>query len=69
MISAVKAVIWVNDETREVIVKPHAWGCPENHASSGAKRGGTTPLALRTPSGAKHRTRKEIHLMLETAIS
>jgi hypothetical protein len=31
MINAAEAVVWVNDETHEVMVWPHKMGCPEDY--------------------------------------
>jgi hypothetical protein len=31
MIGAKEAVVWVNHEVGEVMVRPHSWGIPEDH--------------------------------------
>jgi hypothetical protein len=30
MIPAKDMVLWINHDTREVMVRPHSWGCPED---------------------------------------
>jgi hypothetical protein len=67
MIAAKEAVFWVNDETKEVMVKPHSWGCPEDRPA--LKRGHWCDPIGAAYAGWQTMTNKDrIHLMLETVI-
>jgi hypothetical protein len=61
------AVIWTNRETRVVMVRPHAWGCPEDHED---RRVGHWCDPIGAAYTAWHKTKPEVRLllMLETAI-
>lgn len=63
MIQANEAVVWVNDGTREVMVKSHSWGCP-------AGSGWCDPIgaAYSEWQDGTDADAKRVRLMLETAI-
>lgn len=67
MIKAKDAVVWINRDTHEVMVRPHGWGKPEGHW-------GVSGLDWVDPIGAlyeewgKATDAQRVHLMLETVI-
>jgi hypothetical protein len=63
MISAKEAVIWVNHETREVMVWPHGGGCP--HCRRGHWR---DPIGAAYSEWKAMTKKQRVGLMLETAI-
>lgn len=64
MIQANDAVIWVNDETQEVMVKPHGWGRPEHH--KGYQRGHWyDPIGAAYSEWKEGPDAKRVRLMLE----
>jgi hypothetical protein len=67
MIEAKDAVIWVNDDTRQVMVKPHGWGVPEDRA---ALRAGhwTDPIGAAYSEWHAMSDNLRVTLMLETVI-
>jgi hypothetical protein len=67
MISIEEAVVWVNDETREVIVRPHAWGVPEDR--KGYRRGDwCDPIGAAYSEWRSATDAQRVRLMLETVI-
>lgn len=67
MIAAKDAVVWVNNETRQVMVKPHSWGRPEDRADL---RSGywIDPIGAAYSKWLKMDNKQRIQLMLETII-
>jgi hypothetical protein len=59
-------VVWVNDKTKEVMVRTHAWGCPEERR--GHSRGWTDPIGAAYSEWGTMTDRQRVRLMLETAI-
>jgi hypothetical protein len=69
MLDAKEAVFWVNDETREVIVRPHSWGVPEDHPKIARSRGSwCDPIGAAYTEWHGLTDRARVQLMLETAI-
>jgi hypothetical protein len=67
MIKAEDAVVWINDDTREVMVKPHSWGVPEDHAPY--KRGHwCDPIGAAYSQWNVMTNGQRVRLMLETSI-
>jgi hypothetical protein len=60
MLDAKDIVVWVNDKTKEVMVRMHAWGC---HG-----RGWTDPIGAAYSEWGTMTDRQRVRLMLETAI-
>jgi hypothetical protein len=71
MISASNAVVWVNNETKEILVAPHAtdpgqfWGRPERH---GYKGHWSDPIGAAYTKWLELDDQQRVQLMLETAI-
>jgi hypothetical protein len=66
-IKAKDAVIWVNKETREVMVRPHRWGVPEDYAPF--KRGHWgDPIGAAYSQWWNMSNDQRVRLMLETAV-
>jgi hypothetical protein len=67
MINAKDAVVWINDETKEVMVRTNAWGRPEKH--QGFSRGvWGDPIGAAYLAWDKMTNKERVHLMLETVI-
>jgi hypothetical protein len=67
MLNAKDIVVWVNNDTNEVMVKPHAWGCPEDRPAYG--RGSwCDPIGAAYSEWHKLTDKQRVRLMLETAI-
>jgi hypothetical protein len=66
MLDAADVVVWVNDETKKIMVRTHAWGCPEEHRGHG--RGWTDPIGAAYSEWETMTDRQRALLMLETAI-
>lgn len=65
MIEAEEAVVWVNKKTKEVLVRPHSWGCPEER---GRGLGWGDPIGAAYTQWREMNDRQRVQLMLETAI-
>jgi hypothetical protein len=65
-LDAADIVVWVNDKTKEVMVRTHAWGCPEERRGHG--RGWTDPIGAAYAEWGTMTDRQRVRLMLETAI-
>jgi hypothetical protein len=66
MLDAKDIVVWVNDKTKEVMVRTHAWGCPEEHRGHG--HGWADPIGAAYSEWGTMTDRQRVRLMLETAI-
>jgi hypothetical protein len=67
MIRAKDAVVWVNDDTHEVMVKSHAWGCPEDRERFNHGHW-TDPIGAAYSEWNEITNDARMRLMLETAI-
>jgi hypothetical protein len=67
MIDAKDAVIWVNDDTHEVMVRPHRWGCPEDHKGH-ERQFWCDPIGAAFSEWQEAKNVDRMRLMLETAI-
>jgi hypothetical protein len=65
MLDAADIVVWVNDKMKEVMVRTHAWGCPEDR---GHGHGWVDPIGAAYSSWETLTDRQRVRLMLETAI-
>jgi hypothetical protein len=65
MIDAEEAVVWVNRDTKEVMVKTHAWGCSVERSRL---QGWGDPIGAAYTRWQKMKDQQRVHLMLETAI-
>jgi hypothetical protein len=71
MISASNAVVWVNNETKEILVAPHmdsagrTWGRPEQHGRQGHW---CDPIGAAYTQWTEMSDQQRVRLMLETAI-
>jgi hypothetical protein len=67
MIAAKDAVIWVNRETHEVMVRPREWGVPEDR--NGFRRGHwCDPIGAAYSQWTGANNKQRVQLMLETVI-
>lgn len=67
MIEAEEAVVWINRETKEVLVKPRSWGVPEDR--NGLRRGRwCDPIGAAYSQWQKAKGQQRLQLMLETAL-
>jgi hypothetical protein len=66
MLDAADIVVWINDETKAVMVRPYVWGRPENHPGYG--RGWYDPIGAAYSEWQTRTDRQRTRLMLETAI-
>lgn len=67
MIAAKEAVLWVNQDSGEVMIKPHSWGVPEDRR--GLRRGHwSDPIGAAYSQWLEMNTDQRVHLMLETAL-
>jgi len=66
MISAAEAVFWINRKTHEVMVRPHAWGCPEDRLCRG--NGWCDPIGAAYRQWQEMKPAMRVQLMLETVI-
>ena len=67
MISAAEAVVWVNNETHEVMVWRHGKGCPEDYPA-GRRGYWCDPIGAAYVEWAKMSNSERMRLMVETAI-
>jgi hypothetical protein len=67
MIDAEDAVVWVNHDTKEVMVKSHAWGCTAN-GWSGTRGAWGDPIGAAYSEWEEGTDKQRVWLMLETAI-
>jgi hypothetical protein len=65
MLDASDIVVWVNGETKEIMVRTHAWGCPEDR-DLGHQWG--DPIGAAYSSWHELTDKQRVRLMLETAI-
>jgi hypothetical protein len=65
MIDAKDAVVWVNNELGEVLVRPHSWGVPEDH---GRALGWSDPIGAAYAQWREMKNAQRVQLMLETAL-
>jgi hypothetical protein len=67
MLDAKDIVVWVNNDAKEVMVRTHKWGCPEDR--HGYRRTGwCDPIGAAYPHWHKMTDQERVHLMLETVI-
>jgi hypothetical protein len=62
MLDAKDIVVWVNDETKEVLVRTHAWGFPQDRGNW------CDPIGAAYSEWPTMTDRQRTHLMLETVI-
>jgi hypothetical protein len=62
MLDAKDIVVWVNGRTKEVMVRTHAWGCPED------RREWVDPIGAAYSKWREMTDKQRVRLMLETAI-
>jgi hypothetical protein len=67
MLNAKDIVVWVNNDTNEVMVRTHAWGCPEDRP---VYRQGhwVDPIGAAYSEWHELTDKQRVRLMLETAI-
>jgi hypothetical protein len=68
MIAAKDAVFWVRDNTRDVMVKPHSWGVPEDRNYYRGQGYWTDPIGAAYAGWGNAKNADRIRLMLETAV-
>ena len=66
-VPAKDAVVWVNFDTRQVMVKPHKWGCPEERQGHRSEHW-CDPIGAAYSSWHEATNAQRVRLMLETAI-
>jgi hypothetical protein len=67
MIDAREAVVWVNTNTKEVMVRPHSWGCPEDRRHPRSS-GWCDPIGAAYAEWHGYSNKDRVNLMLETVI-
>jgi hypothetical protein len=67
MVAAKDAVVWVNDDTKEVMVRTQSWGVPEDHGLAG-RDGWCDPIGAAYSEWQDGTDEQRVRLMLETAI-
>jgi hypothetical protein len=65
MIAARDAVVWVNNDTKEVMVRTHRWGVPEQHGFVGQW---CDPIGAAYSEWSEMNNEQRVLLMLETVI-
>jgi hypothetical protein len=67
MIAAKEVVVWINNETKDIMVRPLAWGVPEDHGPAG--RGyWCDPIGAAYVTWKRGTNAERVQLMEETAI-
>jgi hypothetical protein len=67
LLDAKDIVVWINNHTKEVMVKTHEWGCPKDR--HGYRRTGwCDPIGAAYSDWHKMTDQGRVRLMLETAI-
>lgn len=67
MIDAKDAVVWINDDTKQIMVRTHQWGRPEDRAPY-RRAGWCDPIGAAYSEWHKATNNQRVRLMLETAI-
>jgi hypothetical protein len=67
LIEAKDAIVWINDDTKQVMVRTHQWGCPEDRAPY-RREGWYDPIGAAYSEWQRVTDKARVHLMLETAI-
>jgi hypothetical protein len=67
MFAAKDIVVWINRNTKEVLVRTLEWGVPEDHFSDN-RRGWCDPIGAAYAQWQKMHDALRVQLMLETAI-
>lgn len=68
MIDAKDAVFWVNTKSKEVMVRPHSWGVPEDHGLYRSRGHWGDPIGAAYVEWAAMTDEQRVRLMLETVI-
>jgi hypothetical protein len=66
MLNAKDIVVWVNNDSKEVMVRTHGWGVPEHHF--GSRSGWGDPIGAAYSQWHEITNAQRVQLMLETAI-
>jgi hypothetical protein len=66
MLEAKDIVVWINDETKEVMVKTHAWGVPTRNGFQ--RDHWCDPIGAAYLEWQKGTDQQRVRLMLETVI-
>jgi hypothetical protein len=65
MLDAKDVVVWMNDDSKEVMVRTQAWRCPEEHGMPGHW---ADPIGAAYTQWSTMTDQQRVGLMLETAI-
>jgi hypothetical protein len=65
MMNAKDAVVWTHQDTKDVMVRPQAWGCPEDRGRGG---GWGDPIGAAYSQWGESTDKQRVTLMVETAI-
>jgi hypothetical protein len=68
MIDAAEAVFWCHDDTHQILIRPHSWGCPEEHSHIKPRNGWGDPIGAAYSEWQGYSTEDRVTLMLETII-